>query len=896
MKFGASGFAILAVLCASGAMMAGGAAFAQLLEQHHGAELGAEPPAAAPVPPAQSGVDTTGFWFHLNHNRLSQAQTELNRLQSENPGWRPPADLIRALVQARIRAALRSGDRAEARRLLATLGKSQPCAQPDIAWGMAAPGENGAGGDPDLLLRMARTCSNSRIRAASMDRYLAQIPKSELAAKVDQLEQQPWPAAVRASLDQAWLAMETAGVAAMKLPPERLAEIETRAKRARNAGAADALGWHYLNDGRPESARSWFLNASRWSNGKNEKDGLARTYLALNDPEDALKLASGDPALKTPLADAYLNRALAAIKTGASRESVASDLQNAAAFGHTTAWEDAGWAFMDRKQPLSAVASFEQAGTGEGAIFGQVIALRAAGQIADANTLACAHADQSARTKTACADGLAAEQLAAYSAGRYDQAIQLGDRLAKIAPDRTGAAVLEAWSLLRTGHPDESAQRFQTLYESSHDPDLAEGLVESLRASGKQDILDQRADADPLLRRLAQTAAVSNAFARKQFDLAEREGGDPALQNRSDWSAGAGFETRQTGGQAGLGKLNVMAPETIVQGMIGTVRVAVRLIDSIVNTGTAAPNALIGLRPQLDTTVPLASSNTVQPVLTLLQERPEGNYFGQLSTTPLNGPVSPRPLGQIGATRYIDRFIVTGQFYSRGVTQSLLSYSGLRDPVSGAYWGRVVETGLGGQGIYLPAERVGLALTGEASMLQGKQVQDNSRAYLRADASYDVKPAGFDHLRAGPFLSWEHFNRNLSFYTLGQGGYYSPSSDRQAGVLIDALTDEGQLWQIEVKASASYDLASNAAAPQYPLLPGTGTPYASSSSHGFNTNLSLRASALLGPHVVLSGFARNATASNYNDYALGLFLTIPFGARAGVVSADLADSVFTPFR
>ena len=31
-------------------------------------------------------------------------------------------------------------------------------------------------------------------------------------------------------------------------------------------------------------------------------------------------------------------------------------------------------------------------------------------------------------------------------------------------------------------------------------------------------------------------------------------------------------------------------------------------------------------------------------------------------------------------------------------------------------------------------------------------------------------------------------------------------------------------------------------------------------------------------------------------FAFVLFLTIPFGARTGVVSADLADSVFTPFR
>ena len=48
--------------------------------------------------------------------------------------------------------------------------------------------------------------------------------------------------------------------------------------------------------------------------------------------------------------------------------------------------------------------------------------------------------------------------------------------------------------------------------------------------------------------------------------------------------------------------------------------------------------------------------------------------------------------------------------------------------------------------------------------------------------------------------------------------------------------------------------------------------------------------------MILSGFAGYSNAPGYNGFVIGLFISIPFGARQGVFSVDLPDSTFRPFN
>ncbi|HLO76696.1 MAG TPA: cellulose synthase subunit BcsC-related outer membrane protein [Magnetospirillum sp.] len=370
---------------------------------------------------------------------------------------------------------------------------------------------------------------------------------------------------------------------------------------------------------------------------------------------------------------------------------------------------------------------------------------------------------------------------------------------------------------------------------------------------------------------------------------------DP-LAGRNDWNAGGGIELRTTNGVHGQGSLRILAERAFAEGMVADWRVNMTLVRANVATGMATPGTDLGKRFAAETSSPLPETDIVFPIVSVRHESDDWTTSAKLSSTPMGGPISPRPVGSVAATHYGSSTILDGRLFAEPVVASMLSYTGTRDPVTGQYWGRVVDQGAGAQATFLLGERTSLAFGGEGAYLQGQDVADNYRVNGRVDAAYDFRPDGFDHLRVGPFVSYSHFDRNLSHYTYGHGGYYSPDSDVREGLLVDALTAEGRPWQVEMKTSLALGQVQEASSPRFPVGGGGGADYAASSSNGINSEISLRASALVSEQLILSGFGRYQAAPQYTDMAVGAFLTVPFSPRGGVFSADLPNSIFTPFR
>ncbi|MBX5452528.1 MAG: BCSC C-terminal domain-containing protein [Acidobacteriia bacterium] len=111
----------------------------------------------------------------------------------------------------------------------------------------------------------------------------------------------------------------------------------------------------------------------------------------------------------------------------------------------------------------------------------------------------------------------------------------------------------------------------------------------------------------------------------------------------------------------------------------------------------------------------------------------------------------------------------------RPVTDSVLSYAGLRDPRTGAVWGGVTRARGHIQLEYTP----GLAnfyVGGGYDMLTGQNVERNTEWEFNAGASYAVYRGATDELRVGLDLFGFGYDKNLYFFTLGGGGYFSPQS------------------------------------------------------------------------------------------------------------------------
>jgi hypothetical protein len=139
----------------------------------------------------------------------------------------------------------------------------------------------------------------------------------------------------------------------------------------------------------------------------------------------------------------------------------------------------------------------------------------------------------------------------------------------------------------------------------------------------------------------------------------------------------------------------------------------------------------------------------------------------------------------MGRTKAVWRAEVTPQLSDHGsarawferkpVTDSVVSYAGTRDPVTGKVWGQVMSMG-GGAGYSY--DRDGNGVYGDVSYhsYRGDNVLDNHNVEVNAGGY--IKAWGNDRsqLTAGVNVNYQAYGNNQNQFTYGQGGYFSPQS------------------------------------------------------------------------------------------------------------------------
>lgn len=178
----------------------------------------------------------------------------------------------------------------------------------------------------------------------------------------------------------------------------------------------------------------------------------------------------------------------------------------------------------------------------------------------------------------------------------------------------------------------------------------------------------------------------------------------------------------------------------------------------------------------------------------------------------------------------------------RPISSSLLAYAGAQDPntASGKTWGGVVATG-GAIGLsYDQGNANGVWADLSAHQITGENVADNSRERLMA--GYYYKLINENNRRATIGLNgmlW-HYAKDLSDYSLGQGGYYSPQRYSSLSVPV-SWRQRTENWSYDLGGSVSWSHSQTDGQPRYPLDFGaltTDNPQSSdSSSNGFGYTL-----------------------------------------------------------
>jgi len=260
--------------------------------------------------------------------------------------------------------------------------------------------------------------------------------------------------------------------------------------------------------------------------------------------------------------------------------------------------------------------------------------------------------------------------------------------------------------------------------------------------------------------------------------------------------------------------------------------------------------------------------------------------FLAVGSTPFNGIVGPTIEGHLGAAVQLGETNLTAQVYRTSVTDSILSYTSIVDPSTGLGFGRVVETG-GKVEIERPiTERWDFDGTASAGVLRGVDVADNTHFSIQTNASYDLRLPLFDSFTIGPSYLYDSYSRNLSGFTLGQGGYFSPQASHKVGISIDFQSRGGRDFVIRGNLFPGWSVNYQASSPVFPLSD-NGEQVPASHQHGESVSGELAAAYRVTARLSLGGLVRFRQSPVYNDLVVGLYLRLSFSPRAALFSSDL---------
>jgi len=270
-----------------------------------------------------------------------------------------------------------------------------------------------------------------------------------------------------------------------------------------------------------------------------------------------------------------------------------------------------------------------------------------------------------------------------------------------------------------------------------------------------------------------------------------------------------------------------------------------------------------------------------------------GGFRADVGSTPL-GFDDTQIVGGIGYRGQIgDALTWSGEASRRAVTDSLLSFAGVEDGRNGLRWGGVTASGA-----KLAATVDNGQLGGYASAswhrLEGENVADNDRQEVGVGVYVHALETDNQSLTAGLNLTAMQYDRNLSGFTYGHGGYFSPQRYLDVGFPVhwNGRTSSGRVaWQLDTSVGVQH--FKEDAAPYFPTDPamqqaayeaasmaallGLTTEYVDpvytgQTKTGVSYNLSAAAEWQLSSQLFLGGRMEFNNARDYRQFGTSLYL------------------------
>ncbi|MEN4038961.1 cellulose synthase complex outer membrane protein BcsC [Serratia marcescens] len=235
----------------------------------------------------------------------------------------------------------------------------------------------------------------------------------------------------------------------------------------------------------------------------------------------------------------------------------------------------------------------------------------------------------------------------------------------------------------------------------------------------------------------------------------------------------------------------------------------------------------------------------------------------------------------------------------RPISSSLLAFGGAKDPNTGTTWGGVRATGVSLSASYDRGEANGVWADLSAHQITGKNVADNQRQRLMAGYYYKLINEDNRRLSVGLNTMLWHYQKDLSGYSLGQGGYYSPQQYLSLSLPVN-YRQRTENWSWELGGSVSLSHSKTDSQRRYPLqglipdsLPDKFAVEDGSSSSGVGYTLRAIVERRLSSHWTLGAGIDIQQAKDYTPSHALIYLRYSLAGWQG--DLDLPPQPLTPY-
>lgn len=266
---------------------------------------------------------------------------------------------------------------------------------------------------------------------------------------------------------------------------------------------------------------------------------------------------------------------------------------------------------------------------------------------------------------------------------------------------------------------------------------------------------------------------------------------------------------RERSGETGLSALKELTGTAELSTGLGNGRVTAKAQAVVLDSGRPTGSGLArfgqngtaeaeGIVAEEPSALSQAKTQTASGVaLSLAYETPLLKL--ELGTTPL-GFEDTQVTWQAAITPRLSPTTTARAWFERKpVTDSVLSYAGTRDPVTGDRWGQVMRTG---GGLSFSYDRDGAGVYGDASYNRyaGVAVRRNRSIQVNVGGYMPFYAGDRSSLVGGINLNYQDFDNNQNYFTYGHGGYFSPQSFFSVSFPVRYRFDTDQ---IELRASVA---------------------------------------------------------------------------------------------